>query len=162
MSTVLDLRRGDPSLLDSLIALGANAAQRCVPGPHKRWASARRISRSRATRQINGDTHSEFTKFLVALTTAGTPWPLIGTALSVILGATMKLMSEELLLERLRRLDDVEHSKEAEENRATVRVSMNPSLAELEAAEKANMAELDVTLERIAVLRELADRKRKA
>ncbi len=159
---VTALRREDPCLLDSLIQFGAAAAVRAVPC-RKRYASANHITPSRASRHRRGDEHSPSTNYLVrlALAEGGSAWPMISEGIAVVIQQSIKEATEEQLHARLRELDDIEHDREAGENRATHRVRVDASAEDLDAAATANIAEAELQLERAAILRELAERKRR-
>lgn len=167
MSTVANLRREDPFLLDTLISRGACATVRSVKS-RKRYASALRIDPSRASRHRRGDEHSPATNFLVdlALAEGGSAWPMIAEGVAVVIQQTLKKATIEQLRARLHELSDIEHDAEANENRRMMReLDQTQSREELiewcELAAAANVREVELQLERAAILRELASRARR-
>lgn len=156
---------GSPRKLDSLLVYAVDAAKRCAPGPQKRWAFAMGVSKSRASRHLSGDVHSPnasvlFTMWKLATGNGTNSWPLIGESIAVTIQAELEDMSTPELEALLRKLDDMEHNLEADENRHTLNAAVNPSAEQLEAAALANVKEGELSFRRAAVQRILAGRKR--
>lgn len=161
MTHLSTFRRSNPILLDSLIGYGAAAVTRAVP-TRKRYASAIGISRQRASKHRQGDTHSPSTKYLVQLAMAegGTAWPMISEGIAAVIQQTLSTLSVEQLQTRLRELNDLEHTREADENRATCNTPADASPDQLLIAAEKDVIEAELQLERAAIRRELARRPR--
>lgn len=155
------LRIQDPILLDSLIQFGAQATVRAVP-VRKRYARALKIHPTRASRHRRGDVHSPSTHYLISLALAegGSAWPMIAEGIAVVIQQTIQDAPIEQLQERLRELDDMKHDRDAAANRATLRVHDDESAETLEEAATADIAQAEIAMERSAIRREIAKRKR--
>jgi hypothetical protein len=154
------LKREDPQWFDNIVQIGADAAVRAVPA-RKRYAFALGISPSRASRHRAGDPHSPSTQFLVALSKAGSAWPLINEGIAVVVQHSIRFIPIEKLHARLNELNEAEHVAECDENRQTLHVATNMTPGQLEEAARANVKEAEISLERAAILRELARRARR-
>jgi hypothetical protein len=160
MNPVLQMRRTEPAFLEGIIGNGAAATTRAIP-TRKRYASAVGISHQRASRHRLGDAHSPSTKYLVQLAIAdgGSAWPLISEGIAVVIQRSIHGQATESLHARLRELNDMEHTLESDENRATCNSTERATAEEMEAAADANVLEAELQLERAAILREIARRK---
>lgn len=149
--------------LDSLIRWGAEATRRAVPGKQMRYGRLMQVTKATACRHLNGDVHSPSTHFLRQLAEAdcASAWPLVAEGIAVVNQAQIKAAASAVLEARLVVLDDAEHTLEAAESRAIVRACVDPTPEQLEAAATADIAEAEVQLERGAIRRELAERKRR-
>jgi hypothetical protein len=156
--------------LDSLIARAAAATQRSAP-TRKRWASALRhdgkpLSRPTTHRHFTGCPHSPASKVLLTLEQLArgdgtTPWPLIAEGIATVLQSDIRTAPTEQLRARLRELTDLEHARQADEDRTTVHAAASETPETLEAAANADVIEAELQLERAAIRRELAERMRR-
>lgn len=152
--------RTDPFRLDDLVVYAAAATARCAP-TRKRWQSAIGASnRSTSHRHYQGCRTSPVTRTLelveqLARGEGTTPWPIIADSIAVAIQASIRTADEGELRRRLEELTDREHTLEAEENRQTARGDDD------EAAAAADIEESAAQLERAAIRRELARRKKR-
>lgn len=156
------LFREDPALGDSIVQWGAESLTRAVPGKQRRYYSIAGVAKSTGNRHLNGDKHSPATKWFIRIATAANGWPLIAQAISMVIMLTIRKARIEDLHNRLNELNDLEHDAECDENRQTMRAAVNATPEQLEVAAKADIREAELSLERSAILRELARRLRKA
>lgn len=142
-------------LTDTLIERGADAIKRAYPGPQKRYAQAAGITKSTASRHINGDAHSPATHYLRGVLIVG--WSLIAEAMATLNQQQLKRATLQQLRARLTQLNDIECLLEGDENRAILRSTSNPTPEQLRAAAMADISEAEVQLERAAILRQMAE-----
>lgn len=146
---------------DRLIRWAARAATRAAPGPHKQYARAAGISRSRATRHLNGDAYAPASRFFelldgLARNPKTTPFPLITEAILVTKRADFEGVDDEVLRSRLNELAMQEHEREAAQNRA-----IQVALLSRDYTELANplLSHADALVEMAAIAEELEARR---
>lgn len=148
--------------LDALVSYGAGIACRVAPS-QKKYMSALEVSQPTASRRRSGDRHSPETKYLQQLASApsANAWVAIAEGIAVVNQKQIAGAHTSTLEIRLRQLNDLEHSVEAEENRQTCATHCtNPSPDQREEAAIACIREAEINLERAAIHRELAARGR--
>ena len=157
------LRRRDPIRLDMLVSYAAGADRRGHPGKAIRYAHAHGVSRTRASRALNGsDPYSPGAKHLVyveELRRNADPWPHVTEVISVAMQSVEDLSYAELCA-LLERLDDEEDVHEASENRSTRKAAVDPTPEQLEEAAICEIREIEIGLQRVCIRREIAYRKR--
>lgn len=147
---------------DALQQRSGAALSRSFGGVQKRYCRAVGIDPSNGSRHFRGQ-NAPATKFLFQIATAdkATAFPIIAEAIAVVNQAQLREASVQQLHARLNELNEAEHSADADEDRQAMRSVANPSIAQLEAAALADVHIAEITLERAAVLRELAERNRR-
>jgi hypothetical protein len=138
---------------DALVAHAAAAIRRSYPGPQKQYASAAGVTKSTASRHLNGDPHSPAVAYLRAVTIVG--YPLIAEGMAALNEVNQRRSIHDLRLIRSR-LNEVKHDVDAEEKRHTLRAAIDPTAEQLNAAADADVRVAEICLERAAILRELA------
>lgn len=150
--------------LDLLVQAGAHATRRAVPGPQKRYARIRGVAKATASRHLTGDVHSPSTHFLLQLATAkgATAFPLLAEGIAAVNQAQIQNALTQVLEARLAELNETECMLQADEDLQTLRSIADPTPDQLDAAAVADVREAEVQLERAAIRRELAARKRRS
>ena len=138
---------------DALVAHAAGATRRAYPGPQKQYAHDAGVTKSTASRHLNGDPHSPAAKFLRGVMIVG--YPLLAEGIAALEQANARRSTDELWQLRAR-LNELEHTADAESDRHTLRAAFSPTADQLEAAADADVREAELCLERAAILRELA------
>lgn len=148
--------------MDAIMARGGNANSRSFRGVQKRYCRALRVEKSTGSRHFKGQ-NAPSTHFLVQIATAdqATAYPIIAEAIATVNQAAIRTASTSALLKRLAEINEAEHEAEANENRAILHSALTPSAEQMEAAADADLVEAELQLERSAILRELAERKRR-
>jgi len=161
---VAHLRASDPHFADECVSRAASSAKR-ANGNRKqaRYARAVGVSPSRASRHLSGtDSHAPGAEYLAQLALGGlNSWAVLVEGQVVVHQALIRTASTEKLEARLAELDDAEHDAQAREDQMTLRAVRNPSAQQLDEAAEADVVEATIAVERAAIRRELAERKRR-
>lgn len=157
MSTALNGYR-----LDSIIRYSGTANTRAAR-TQKRYQTTFAVTQPTASKHMNGCKHSPTAKLFVQLATSdyANGWSVISEGIAIVNQSQIRAVSTDELWARLRELDDVEHLAEASENADVLRAVSRPTPEALEAAAQSDIAEAEISLERAAIRRELAERTRR-
>lgn len=142
---------------DALVAHAAAATRRSFPGPQKQYAHAAGVTKSTASRHLNGDPYSPAANYLRGVTIVG--YPLVAEGMAILEDANAQRSTEELWV-MCAKLNELEHDADADEDRQTLRAAFNPTADQLLAAAEADVRVGELCIERAAVLRRLAERVR--
>lgn len=148
--------------MDAITERAGAANSRAFGGVQKRYNRALRVHKSTGSRHFKGE-NAPTTKFLFQIATAdkATAYPIIAEAIAIVNQEQISAASSAQLYARLAELNEIEHEADANGDRQTLRACANPTPEQLEAAATADVHVGEITLERAAVLREIAERKRR-
>lgn len=153
----------DPIRMAELIRYGAEGLRRGASGPDKQLARALGVHRTRANRAKNGDPHSHATRFMLAIAkdSAINAIPMIAEGLAWVCREQIENATADELEAKLHDLTMREYPLLAERNRAVLQyIESDRRAAAHEAVAELDMQLVDVAMERGAIHRELAKRKR--
>lgn len=148
--------------LDSVIRYSGNASTRATR-TQKRYEAVFHVAQPTASRHTNGCKSSPVGKLFIQLATSpyANAWPVIAEGIAIVNQQQIKAAPAHALEARLAELDDAEHAKESRENADVLRSVRHPTPETLDAAAQADIEEAEISLERAAIRRELAERMRR-